>query len=313
MTPFLPIGLGVVAIVAGVAVLLSFGRRFRVGRLLASIPRVSIAEAVRIAGSGEPRYVRIDGRIDSDREFEDADHRPLVLRLTRVEVRDRRPIGGWRVVETSVEAVPFQLQEGLDVIDVDEDALSDGLVVVPRRSAGVAGDLRDRIPAEVPSATPARVTIQQISSVEHAIALGRPTLDASGRARLTAGLGRPLVLTTIEIPEAMRILTGGAVLRARVAAACLVAGAALLLGGGIWWLALSIANPAAALAASPGSSAATSPGPSILPGADTRSAGQGPGLVGDPALAVLGVLAVGLLAVGMTLLYVRLTSGRDRA
>ena len=60
--------------------------------------------------------------------------------------------------------------------------------------------------------------------------------------------------------------------------------------------------------------AAASPEPSA-PGGDTRSAGEGPGLVGAPFLAIIGVVALGLLAAGATLLYLRLAGGpaeRDR-
>jgi hypothetical protein len=56
--------------------------------------------------------------------------------------------------------------------------------------------------------------------------------------------------------------------------------------------------------------AAASPEPSP-PGGDTRSAGEGPGLVGAPFLAILGVVALGLLAAGATLLYLRLAGGPD--
>ena len=45
-------------------------------------------------------------------------------------------------------------------------------------------------------------------------------------------------------------------------------------------------------------------------GGDPRSSGVGPGLVGDPLTAVAIVLGIGLLAVAMTLIYVRLTGGR---
>lgn len=55
---------------------------------------------------------------------------------------------------------------------------------------------------------------------------------------------------------------------------------------------------------------AASPTPSGPIGGDPRSAGQGPGLVGDPATAVLVVLAIGLAAVVLTLAYVKLTGGR---
>ncbi len=55
---------------------------------------------------------------------------------------------------------------------------------------------------------------------------------------------------------------------------------------------------------------AATPAPSPGAGGDPRSAGQGPGLVGDPAFAVLAVVAIGLGAVVLTLAYVRLTAPR---
>jgi hypothetical protein len=56
--------------------------------------------------------------------------------------------------------------------------------------------------------------------------------------------------------------------------------------------------------------AAASPEPSPARG-DTRSAGEGPGLVGAPFLAIFGVVALGLLAAGATLLYLRLFGSPD--
>ena len=53
-----------------------------------------------------------------------------------------------------------------------------------------------------------------------------------------------------------------------------------------------------------------SPTPTDAVGGDPRSPGQGPGLVGDPAAAVLVVVAIGLGAVAITLAYVKLTGGR---
>jgi hypothetical protein len=53
-----------------------------------------------------------------------------------------------------------------------------------------------------------------------------------------------------------------------------------------------------------------SPTPSSVPGGDPRSSGQGPGLVGDPILAVAAVLLIGLGALVLTLAYVRVTSRR---
>lgn len=56
--------------------------------------------------------------------------------------------------------------------------------------------------------------------------------------------------------------------------------------------------------------AAASPEPSA-PGGDTRSPGEGPGLVGAPFLAIVGIMALGLVTAGGTLLYLRLTAGSD--
>jgi hypothetical protein len=63
------------------------------------------------------------------------------------------------------------------------------------------------------------------------------------------------------------------------------------------------AGPAVVVAASPEASA---------PGGDTRSPGEGPGLVGAPFLAIVGVVALGFLAAGGTLVYLRLTAGPER-
>jgi hypothetical protein len=74
-------------------------------------------------------------------------------------------------------------------------------------------------------------------------------------------------------------------------------------------LLLVLALPVAA--ASPEPTPASAPEPSPTPGfldtGDPRSNGQGPGLVGSPFVVALGVVLLGILAAGGTLLYVRLT------
>jgi hypothetical protein len=54
---------------------------------------------------------------------------------------------------------------------------------------------------------------------------------------------------------------------------------------------------------------AATPTPSPVEGGDPRSSGQGPGLVGDPGFAILGVAVVAVVAIGGTLAYVRFTGG----
>ena len=53
---------------------------------------------------------------------------------------------------------------------------------------------------------------------------------------------------------------------------------------------------------------AASPSPGT--GGDPRSSGEGPGLVGEPLLALLVVAGIAILAVVLTTLYVRVTDRR---
>jgi len=303
---------GVLALGIAVAILRGFGPGYRVGRLLAVAPRVSVAEAIRMATAGESAYVRVDGRIDSEHEFEDEHHRPLVLRRTSLHWRPATGAGGrgrngtaWVPIGTArVEHVPFVVGEGLDDIAVDGAALADGLVVVPRISTGTVGDLGARAPADMDPDAAARQTVEQVSSVEHATVLGVPGIGPDGRPFISAGRGRPLVLTTLERDEAMRVLTGGARRQARLAIACLAAGAVLLGGATVWFLVEMIVGGGVSTAL------AASPDPTLRPGGDTRTTGTSPGFVGSPLLAILGVLALGIGSVVATLVYVRISGGR---
>lgn len=227
VSPLIPLAAGVAAIVAGWLILRTYGPRYRVGRLLASAPEVSVGEALALAG-GPARYVRVRGRIDSETDFEDDAHRPLVFRRTRLQLRRG---SGWTAFEDRRERVPFEIREGLDGIAIDDAALDAGLVVVPRESVGTAADVADRVPPGTSPETPVRLLVQQVSSIEHAIVLGVPGLNDVGAPRLSAGLGRPLVLTTLEPDEAIRILTGGSARRPLAAAVCLAGGLALVTFG----------------------------------------------------------------------------------
>jgi hypothetical protein len=229
VTPLILLVAGLIALVAGWLVLSSYGPRFRVGRLLASTPTVSVADALAMS-AGPGRYVRVSGRVDAEDEFEDDAHRPLVLRRTRLQVRDGRD---WRSIEDRREAVPFSVRDGLDAIAIDAGALDAGLVVIPRESVGTAGDAPDRVPPGTVPDTPVRLLVEQVSSVEHAIVLGVPSAGPAGEPRMTAGLGRPLVLTTLEQDEAMRVLAGSNSRRPLVAAICL--------GGGLVLISLALA------------------------------------------------------------------------
>jgi hypothetical protein len=231
VTPPILIGAGLVALAIATAALRSFGAGYRIGRLLAGTPVVTVAEARAIAARGEARYVRVSGRIDSTDEFEDEHHRPLVFRRVRVDARRE---GRWATIEDRRQVVQFEVREALDAIAVDHPALDEGLVVIPRISEGIAGDAMGLVDPDLPPGTAVRVRIDLVSTVEHATVVGVPTASSDGSIRLTAGGGRPLILSTLEQADAMRVLAGGSRWRTIVAAIGLAAGLVLLTLGLAW-------------------------------------------------------------------------------
>ena len=294
---------GFVALIAATSILRSFGPRYRIGRLLAVAPRVSVAEARELAASGRQRYVRIDGRIDSEDDWEDADHRPLVLRRTAYEWRPASG-GRWRPFDAQLEVVPFVVREGLDELAVDASTIAEGLLTVPRERVGTAADLEAMTAAGIDPAAEARMAVGYVSTVDHAAVLGVPQQGEDGQLVIAAGLGRPLIVSILEDGEAMRVLTGGATRKSRVAVAALIAAGVCFVIAVAWWLLDAVVGGGAAAAF------AATPEPTLRPGSDTRTSGGGPGLVGDPLFAVLIVAAVAILSVAGSLAWIRMTGGR---
>lgn len=232
VTPPILIGAGLVALVVAAAALKSFGAGYRIGRLLSGTPTVTITQARAIAARGEARYVRVTGRIDSTDEFEDENHRPLVFRRVRVEARRD---GRWATIEDRRQAVDFEVREALDAIAVDHRALDEGLVVIPRVSEGVAADATGLVDPELSPDTAVRIRIDLVSTVEHATVVGVPVGSSDGAvSMMSGGRGRPLILSTLDQADAMRVLAGGSRWRTLVAAIGLAAGFLLLTVGLVW-------------------------------------------------------------------------------
>jgi hypothetical protein len=229
----------VLAAVAGSCLLLAslllrrLGAGYRVARLLASAPQATLAEVAALAAAGERRYVRATGRVSSDEEFPDEHDRPLVFRRRRLERRDAR--SRWTLLDEERIAVPFGIEDRTTFVAVDADALGEGLVTLPRESEGTAAelppDVRATVARDLDPATPVRLRIHQVSAVEHATVAGMPAVGPGG-PMLTAGLGRPLIVSMLEPAAAMRVLAGD---RRRAAA-----GAAMLILAGLGLLALAI-------------------------------------------------------------------------
>ena len=225
---------GVVAFAAGMLAVRGFGPGYRVARILRAAPEVDLAAAEAAARAGRRAYVRVHGRISSDEEFPDEQDRPLVYRRRRVQVLGP---AGWESLEDERTAVPFGVAARGVYVGVDVDVLDEGLVVLPRQSEGTAGDVPGAVPAGTPPDRPVRLRIEQVSAVEHAYLTGQPVMGPDGRAMLTAGAGRPLIVSTLDLPAAMRILGGANRRRALAAVALLVAGPALAAIGLVWGVA----------------------------------------------------------------------------
>ncbi len=231
MTPAVLLVAGLAALAAGWLLMRRLGSGARVGRILAATPVVPVGRAIALASGRGPRYVGVGGRIDAATTFEDDAGRPLVFRRTRLELRRG---SGWDAVEDRREAVPFTIAGGLESMAVDADDLDEGLVTVTRWSEGTAAEIPDRVPAGTDPATPVRLRVQHLSTIDHALVLGVPDIDPDRGPILRPGLGRPLVLTTLEPAEAMRLLASGR-RRATIAISALLAGGLLAVGGGLAW------------------------------------------------------------------------------
>jgi len=295
VVPLWLIGLGVVVCLLAGLMLRRIGPGFRIARLLAGAPEVTVSEVATAAAAGQP-YVRVHGRIASDEEFPDDLDRPLVYRRRRLELATDTRARRWRTLEDEVMAVPFGLEERTAFVAVDAARLDDGLTVIVRESVGTAADAPDRVPPGTPPTTPLRHRIHQVSAVEHAFVAGAPRMGEDGAPLLTAGDDRPLILTTLDLPEAMRLLAAG---HRRV-----VVWSTILLTLGLGLVALGIVLALTLVLAPP--ALAASPDPSPIIGGDTRSGGEGAGLAGQPFLDLAGVVILGLLTAAVAAAYVRL-------
>jgi hypothetical protein len=198
---------GVAAIAASELLARRLAPRYVLGRTLSAAREVSIEQAHEMAVAGRSRFVRVHGRLSSEEEFPDEHDRPLVYRRKRLEIR--QPDGRWQVAASETEGVPFGVESRSSFIRVDGDQLGAGLIVVPRHSEGRAADLPADLAATVQPGAEARLVVEQVSAVEHAYVAGVPLADGDGQVRMSSGDNRPLILTTLEIDAAMRLLGGG--------------------------------------------------------------------------------------------------------
>lgn len=294
------------------------GTRARAARLMAGLAPVSPDEALLV---GEDRYLAVQGSIDAAEAFDDENHRPLVYRRERVLIREGDTESGatWRELERVVRSVPFSISDSTTSIAIDAAALTDGLVVIERQWEGSVAELaaagrafRDTatntLVAQLALSAPqlkARVTLEQISTLDRGTVVG---LLRNGR--LTAGgAGQPLVLTTLDRREALRIL--GSEPRGTLAVSLLALGAllagVLITGAALVGLVGELANTGGAGGALP----SASPGQVANPeSGDARNGGVATGPGG--LLGLIGALLLPLLLGALIALLAR-TVARGRS
>jgi len=305
--------IGAALLVIGLLLSRRTDARTRAGQLLAGLSPISPTEALKIAalrGDSAP-YLAIKGSIDAPEIFEDEHHRPLVFRRERVSIADE---GGWRVIDTAERSLPFVVSDPSNSISIATTDLADGLVVVERRWEGSVAELHAAgreyqrpetaaLVAALATSDPtrgARVGLEQISNLDRATAAGQ-LVDGE----LRAGAGRPLVVTTLERADALRLLGGearGRLVSSTLALALLAIGLLLLLGG----VALALTSPA--LGAD-----AVSPSPTPTPNpesGDARNGGVGVGPGGLLGLVVM--FALPLLFAAIVVLITRLVTRQRR-
>jgi hypothetical protein len=278
------------------------GTRTRAARLMAGVAPVSPREALLV---GDGHYLAVSGNIDAAEAFEDESHRPLVYRRERVLIADGTT---WREVERVVRSVPFVISDGDESVALDAEQLGDGLVVIERQWDGSVAELaaahreyRDpesaTLVAQLASAAPAtgaRVILEQISTLDRGTAAGL----LRGGTLTAGGAGQPLVLTTLDRREALRILGSGQ--RANLAAGLLTL---LLLLAGILLLAIGtatlITQTTTGVRAVPSPTIDSGPDPTVARGesGDARNGGVGTGPGGVAGLigALAAPFAVGAL------------------
>ncbi len=310
----IPIALiGAALLVIGLLLSRRTDARTRAGQLLAGLSPLSPTEALKLAamrGESAP-YLAIKGSIDAPEIFEDEHHRPLVFRRERVSIADE---SGWRVIDTAERSLPFVVSDPSNSISIATADLTDGLVVVERRWEGSVAELHAAgreyqrpetaaLVAALATSDPtrgARVGLEQISNLDRATAAGQ-LVDGE----LRAGAGRPLVVTTLERADALRLLGGearGRLVSSTLALALLAIGLLLLLGG----VALALTSPA--LGAD-----AVSPSPTPTPNpesGDARNGGVGVGPGGLLGLVVM--FALPLLFAAIVVLITRLVTRQRR-
>jgi hypothetical protein len=237
----LPLAFGLVA-VAGALIgvsswiaLRASGARPALARRLAGPREVKVGELLdptELPG----RPVRVAGRIRCRDPLQMADGERLVAFHRDVEVLAG---GRWRNVERLRETRSFELWDHTGSLTVDPAAAAEPLVSIPKVWRGDPGRLEEphasaveRLAERHGPVTAARSTIRTVDVTDRLHVVARAVRGADDRVRLEPPDGG-FVISTLALPDAMRLLGGS---RRQVVAAAVFGlglGVALVAVGGI--------------------------------------------------------------------------------
>lgn len=205
-------------VLAAALMAVGYGLARRSGAQLALGRRLAGAREHRVGDLGElhpipERPVRVSGRIRCSDPIVTARDDRLVALHRDVEVQ--LPDGRWRTIERLRMSRGFELWDHDGSIPVDPADAAEPLVTLPHVWRGSVGELTDeghlaaveRLRVEGREPVAARSVTRMVSVVERLLVLGRVRPAGEGAVSLVPPEGG-FVISTLDLPDAMRLLGG---------------------------------------------------------------------------------------------------------
>lgn len=235
--------LGIVVTAVSLVVLRRTGARPDLARRLAGPPEAKVGSL--LEGELPRRAVRVTGRIRCRDPLVLPDGDRLVALHRDIEVEAR---GRWRTVERLRETRSFELWDHDGSLTLDPAAAAEPLITIPHVWTGAANELDEpyrsaaaRLAERHGAVGRARATTRSLAVTDRLLALARPVRDDAGRVRLEPPDGGYLI-SSLALPDAMRLLAGRHRRAAVAAVIGLLAGASLAAVGAVGALLVALSG-----------------------------------------------------------------------
>lgn len=239
LLPAIALALATLATLAGLVLVRSSGAELRMGRRLAGAREYRVGDLLDL----DPlpaRPVRVAGRIRCPDPIVTARDDRLVALHRDVDVQ--LPDGRWRTIERLRESRGFELWDHDGSLSLDPADAAEPLVTIPHVWRGGVDELEDdahrsaveRLRLEGRAPVAARSITRMVSLVERLLVLSEVRRGPTGVV-LRAPPGG-YVISTLDLPDAMRLLGGPGRSRLLAGAALIAAGALAMAGSALWLL-----------------------------------------------------------------------------